>query len=392
MLSLPWIARTGGFAPRLALYYAAYFIGLGVQLPFFPVWLATKGLEPTMIGLVLAAPMLIRVIAVPVMTREADRRDALRAAIIIGSTATCLGYGLIGFADGAFAILAIFSLFALVYTPTMPMVDAYALRGVARYGGAYGSIRLWGSASFIVGSFGAGLLLHAMAPQHLIWLIAGGYGLTAVIALGLAPVSSGAARAESPARGSMLLRNPVFLAAILAASLIQASHALLYAFATIAWEAAGLSSTIIGALSALAVIAEIVLFAVSRRLPFRPTTLMMLGAAGGLLRWLAMATDPPTALLWLLQCLHALSFAATHLGTMAFLNRAAPPGLAATAQGYYAVIGGVSVAVATASSGPLYSAYGHLGYLVMALIAAAGGGLAMYAHRRWNDAERIARA
>ena len=391
-MSFPsWIAWTGGFAPRLALYYAAYFLGLGVQMPFFPVWLAARGLEPTMIGLVLAAPMLIRVIAVPVMTRVADHRDALRAAIIVGSTATCLGYGLIGLADSAIAILVIFSLLALLYTPTMPLVDAYALRGLARYGGAYGPIRLWGSATFILGSFGAGLALHAMAPQHLIWLIAGGYGLTAAVALGLAPVSSTEPRAATSLRAGSLLRNPVFVAVIVAASLIQASHALLYGFATIAWKAAGLDSTTIGALSALAVVAEIVLFAVSRRLPAwcGPTMLLMLGAAGGLLRWIAMAFDPPAGLLWALQCLHALSFAATHLGALGFLNRAAPPGLAATAQGYYAIVTGVSMSLATASSGLLYASYGQLGYGVMALIAAAGGALAIYAHRRWNDPERM---
>jgi PPP family 3-phenylpropionic acid transporter len=391
MSSHLWIARAGGFAPRLALYYAAYFLGLGVQMPFFPVWLAARGLEPTMIGLVLAAPMLIRVIAVPVMTRVADRRDALRAAIVVGSTATCLGYGLIGLADSAVAILVIFSLLALLYTPTMPLVDAYALRGLARYGGAYGPIRLWGSATFILGSFGAGLALHAMAPQHLIWLIAGGYGLTALVAVGLAPVSSAEPRAAASLRAGSLLRNPVFLAVIVAASLIQASHALLYGFATIAWKAAGLDSTTIGALSALAVVAEIVLFAVSRRLPAwcGPTMLLMLGAAGGLLRWIAMAFDPPAGLLPALQCLHALSFAATHLGALGFLNRAAPPGLAATAQGYYAIVTGVSMSLATASSGPLYASYGHLGYGVMALMTAAGGALAIYAHRRWNDPERM---
>jgi len=385
------IARTGGFAPRLALYYAAYFAAVGVQLPFFPVWLAAKGLEPATIGLVLAAPMLIRVISVPVMTRLADRRDALQAAIVMGSAATCLGYGLIGFADGAVAILAIFSLLALLYTPTMALVDAYALRGLARYGGAYGPIRSWGSASFIAGSFGAGLLLHAMPPQHLIWLIAGGYGLTALIALGLAPIASPGPRAQRAEPVGTLLRNPVFLAVIWAASLIQASHALLYGFAAIAWEAAGLGSIAIGALSALAVIAEIALFAVSRRLPAAmsgPTMLILIGAAGGLVRWIAMAADPPAALLPLLQCLHALSFAATHLGAMGFLNRAAPTGLAATAQGHYAIATGVSMSLATAASGPLYAGCGSLGYGVMALIALAGGALALHAHRRWQPEQR----
>ena len=53
-----------------------------------------------------------------------------------------------------------------------------------------------------------------------------------------------------------------------------------------------------------------------------------------------MALDPPRALLPLLQCLHGLSFGATHLGALAFIARAAPAGLAATAQGYLAVAGG----------------------------------------------------
>jgi PPP family 3-phenylpropionic acid transporter len=390
MSSLSWIARTGGFAPRLALYYAAYFIGLGVQLPFYPVWLKAKGLDPAMIGLVLAAPMLIRVVAIPVVTHQADRHDALRVAIVIGSTATALGYGLVGLMDSAIAILAVFSLFALLYTPTMSLVDAYALRGVAQYGGAYGPIRLWGSASFIAGSFGAGLLLRVMAPERLIWLIAGGYALTAIVALGLAPVSSGDSRVANPMRASALLRNPTFLAVIVAASLIQSSHALLYGFSAIAWQAAGIDDTSIGALSALAVIAEIVMFAISRHLPARlarPTVLLMFGAGGGVLRWAVMALEPPALVLPLLQSLHALSFAAVHLGTLGFLNRAAPPGRAATAQGYFAIVTGVLMSATTASSGLLYGALGERGYGVMATIAAIGGALAIFAHRRWRDPE-----
>lgn len=387
MLSPSWIARAGGFAPRLASYYAAYFIGLGVQLPFFPVWLAAKGLEPRTIGLVLALPMFVRVIAVPVMTRAADRHNALRTAIVIGTTATALGYGLTGLMDSATGILLVYGLFALVYTPTMPMVDAYALRGISQYGGAYGSIRLWGSATFILGSFGAGFLLNVLATENLIWLIAGGYALTAVVSFGLAPIATAAPHPAAAMGARALLRDPVFLAVIVSASLIQASHAMLYGFATIAWEAAGIDSTSIGALAAVAVVAEIVMFAVAGRLPawVGPTMLLRLGAAGAVVRWCAMTLDPPAVALPALQCLHALSFAATHLGAMTFLNRAAPPGLAATAQGYYAIVSGVVVAAATASSGVLYGAYGHLGYAVMVAIAGAGGLLAIYAHRHWAE-------
>ena len=34
------------FATRLALFYAAAFVIHGIQLPFFPVWLKARGLDP----------------------------------------------------------------------------------------------------------------------------------------------------------------------------------------------------------------------------------------------------------------------------------------------------------------------------------------------------------
>ena len=94
-----------------------------------------------------------------------------------------------------------------------------------------------------------------------------------------------------------------------------------------------------------------------------------------------MALDPPGALLPLLQCLHALSFGATHLGTLAFIGRAAPAGLAATAQGYLAVSGGVAIAAATGLSGLLYARFGGAAYGAMALIAATGLAAAFALHR-----------
>ena len=68
------------------------------------------------------------------------------------------------------------------------------------------------------------------------------------------------------------------------------------------------------------------LFAFAPRLPksIGPVTLILIGAAGGIVRWIATAFDPPLALLAPLQMLHALSFGATHLGTMMFLSRNAP--------------------------------------------------------------------
>src|ERR671936_2512255 len=84
------------FAWRLAVFYAALFVALGVQVPFLPLWLAAKGLDAGAIGIVLSVPMVVRVAAIPLATRSADRHDALRAAMVIASALALIGYGAMG--------------------------------------------------------------------------------------------------------------------------------------------------------------------------------------------------------------------------------------------------------------------------------------------------------
>ncbi|TMK02257.1 MAG: MFS transporter [Alphaproteobacteria bacterium] len=370
------------FALRLAIFYAALFAALGVQVPFLPLWLAAKGLDASTIGMVLSVPMLMRLLAIPLATRIADRHDALRAIIAIASALAMLGYGAMGLAQGALAVITAFALASIFYTPLMPLADAYALRGLGALGRAYGPVRLWGSAAFIVGSFAGGLVLDVVPARDLIWLVAAALVMTASAACTLSPLAPRETSTAKPLRSARdLLRDPALLAAMAAASLIQASHAIYYGFSTLDWAAAGLDGSAIGALWALGVVAEIVLFAMSGRLPVAPTTLILFGAAGAAVRWGAMAFDPPAVLLAPLQCLHGLSFGATHLGALGFIARTAPAEASATAQGYLAVALGLAMAAAMGVSGVLYARWGSFAYVTMALLAAAGGVLALAARR-----------
>jgi PPP family 3-phenylpropionic acid transporter len=373
-----------GFAPRLAALYAAMFVMLGIQLPFFPVWLKAKGLDAQTIGVVLAIPMVVRVFAIPFAARAADRYDALRAAIIATSCASVAGYALTGMAMGATAILVTFSFASLVFAPVMPLTETYALRGLAARGRAYGPVRLWGSAAFIAGSFAAGFASDALPARDLVWLIVAALLINAVAAFALAPLTPPATPAPEAAQTRRsLLRDPVFIAVLAAASLIQASHAVYYGFSALEWRAAGLDGTTIAALWALGVVAEIVLFALSGRLPLPLTSLVliMLGAGGAVVRWTAMAFDPPVALLPWLQLLHGLSFGTTFFGSLNFVARRAPHGQGATAQGYLAVASGAVMAAAMGISGVLYAAFGSLAYATMVLVAVAGGVCAFVAYQ-----------
>jgi PPP family 3-phenylpropionic acid transporter len=373
-----------GFAPRLAALYAGIFVMSGIQLPFFPVWLKAKGLDPQMIGIVLAAPIVARLIAVPLVARTADRRDAVRAAIIVTSFLGVAGYVLVGLAEGARAILIAYALASLAFTPVMPLAETYALKGLGQRRRAYGPVRLWGSAAFILGTFVAGFATDTIPARDLIWLVATASLLSALAALTLAPLSAAAPPDSEPAQPRRpLLRDPAFVAVLAAASLIQASHAVYYGFSALQWRGAGLDGTAIAALWGLGVIAEILLFAISGRLPpfFQPTVLIMIGSAGGALRWAAMALDPSASVLPWLQLLHAASFGATHLGALGFVARHAPAGQGATAQGYLAIAVGVTTAAATGLSGWLYGSFGSRAYLAMALAAVAGGACGQIAQR-----------
>ncbi len=81
----------------------------------------------------------------------------------------------------------------------VPLTDAYALRGVARYGLNYGPLRLWGSAAFVVGALVCGLLVDVIAARHLIWVIAATAGLGALVSLGLRPLDNPKAAAGDAA-------------------------------------------------------------------------------------------------------------------------------------------------------------------------------------------------
>jgi MFS transporter, PPP family, 3-phenylpropionic acid transporter len=377
-------ARDAGFATRLAWLYAMLFVMGGIQLPFFPVWLKAKGLDPQMIGLVLAAPIIARIVTLPFVTHVADRYDAVRAAIVASCILTAAGYVLVGISDGALAILLTVAFASIASTPVMPLTETYALRGLAARGRAYGPVRLWGSLAFVLGTFAAGFAADLMPARHLIWLIVATGAAASVTALMLAPLSTGAPSASAGAAPpKSLLRDPAFIAVMAAASLIQASHAVFYGFSAVAWRSAGLDGATIAALWGLGVIAEIVLFAYSARLPafFQPSVMLMMGAAAGVLRWAVMAFDPPVMALPALQLLHGLTFGATHLGALLFVARHAPQGQAARAQGYLAVAIGVAMAGAMGLSGVLFAAFGQMAYAAMALAAVAGGACAGVAYR-----------
>src|ERR1700720_685496 len=175
------------FASRLALFYGAVFALIGSHLPFFPVWLKAVGIDASWIGVITAVPAVTRFTVLPFVTSLAERRASLRSAMIVTAFMTALGFAAVGTQQQPLLVFLAFIATACMWTPIVPLTDAYALRGVARYGLKYGPLRLWGSAAFVVGALACGLLVDVIAARYLIWVIAALAALGAAVSLGLKP-------------------------------------------------------------------------------------------------------------------------------------------------------------------------------------------------------------
>jgi PPP family 3-phenylpropionic acid transporter len=174
---------------------------------------------------------------------------------------------------------------------------------------------------------------------------------------------------------------------LLAASLVQASHALYYSFGSLHWRAQGIPDGAIGALWSVGVVAEVALFAVSGRVIAHSgaARLLMLAGLAATLRWAFMAIDPPLLATALLQTLHAMSFGAAHIAAIHFMTHAVPSDRAATAQGLYAaIVAGLVLGLVTIACGPLYRSLAGEAYAVMALLAIMGAGAAFMLMQRWR--------
>lgn len=372
------------FAVSLALFYSAFFAVLGTHMPFFPVWLKAIGIDAAWIGLINALPAITRFTSLPQITALAEKRHAIRAGIMISVLTTAIGFTAVGLQQQPLALLLIYALTCMMWTPTMPLTDAYALRGVARYGLDYGPLRLWGSAAFAAGSLACGYLVDSIAPRDLIWVIVAWAVVAVLASLLLQPLDDLRRRTTETHAGKALLRDAGFWAVIASAALIQSSHVAFYTFSAINWQAHGLGGVTIAGLWTLGVMAEIVVFALSPRFSLHPSTLMAIGGLSAVVRWLVTASEPPLALLAIAQLGHGLSFGMTILGTMTLLVQRVPSHQIARGQGYYAASNGLLGAVTSIASGAIHARMGDGLYYVMAAMAAAGALVIWSARHRLN--------
>jgi PPP family 3-phenylpropionic acid transporter len=378
---------------RLGLFYGAIFIGTGVSSPYLPVWFAHHGLSGSQIGLILSLPMVARAFTAPLLAVWADSFKLRRTALLILSILVTGLYALMALPLGFAWWTVVWFAASSMYTTLSPLADVITLRRARADGFNFGWPRGMGSAAFIVGNVGMGAILTRGSPELvLVWMVAAS-AATALAARFLLPPDPVheeghvAALADRMAGLSGLLRDPVFMTAVVSAGLIQSAHAFYYGFSTLAWKRQGIAEDVTGVLWATGVAAEIgfLWFLEPWRRRIGPRNLLMLGGAAAVARWSALAFSPPLWALFPLQTLHALSYAATFIASLLLVEQLSTPRNASAAQALNSALsGGVLFGVATAASGQLFDGFGARGYLLMAAMSAAGllGAFRLYGMKR----------
>jgi PPP family 3-phenylpropionic acid transporter len=383
-------------AVRLGLCYSAIFVGTGAMAPYMPVWFAERGLSGAQIGLILALPMLARVVTAPALAVWADSFALRRTPLILLGLATAAGYALMAAPFGFPWWLAVWLVAASAFATLPPLTDVVALARARTEGFNYGWPRGIGSASFIVANIAAGSLLVATSSDSVLaWIVVAALASAAAAAVLLPadPVMEHGGVAELRERLAglgLLLKDRLFLLAVVSVGLIQSAHAFYYSFSALAWKAQGIPENLTGVLWGVGVAVEIVFmwFLEPWRRRIGPRRLLVIGGLAALVRWTAYAFAPPLWLLFPLQALHALSYAATFLASLQLVERLSTPMNVTAAQTINSAFsGGLLAGLATLASGPLFDRFGAVGYLLMTAMSLAGvlGALRLYGARRLDD-------
>ncbi len=373
-------------AKRLGGFYFAYYAAIGVLVPYLGLYLQARGLSAAEMGLAFGLLALTRIVSPYFWGAVADARG--RMPVVLGTLGGALACFLaLPWMPSTGWMLTMIVLYGLLVNGTMAQFEVvtFAHLGAAHQG--YTRIRLWGSVGFLVLVLALGPVLDLTGVLSLPYWIAGLFVGAWLVARRIPepplPPKNGMGD------GSALRRAlyPSVLALLVTSLLAQLSFGPYYGFYSVYLQDHGYSKTLIGALWALGVVAEVALFWwVPRHLPrLSLAKLLVLSQVASAVRWVA--TPYLVGSAWAtaaVQLLHALSFGVYHLAAVNLIQRYFPASQQGRGQAIYIGMSyGVGGAIGGWGAGQLWA---EINPDAVWLIAAAAAALAaVIAHLKVQD-------
>jgi PPP family 3-phenylpropionic acid transporter len=363
---------------RLAAFYLFYFATLGALVPYFGLYLKSVGFSAAEIGSLMAIVMISRIVAPLAWGWLADHRESRMSVVRLASFLAAAAFGGV-MVDSDFAWLAFTLLvFSFFWHASLPVLEVFTLTHVGERAGEYGKVRLWGSLGFIAAVYALGVVIDARGPW---WVLPAILALSSGIWLSSLSLPDARMRGEVEHAGPFLkaVARPEVFGFLLASFLMQVGHGPYYTFYSIYLEAHGYSKTLIGGLWAFAVVCEIGVFVLMRRVLARYAlrSVLLASFATAALRWLLIGFFPESlAALIVAQALHAATFGSFHAAGIQMVHRFFVGRHRHRGQAVYGAFSfGIGGAVGSYYSGLVWEPFGATFAFVIAAACAAGAWL-----------------
>lgn len=358
---------------KFSLVYFSIFIVIGINAPFFPLWLSSKGFTERYIAIILATSVLTKLLANPFFAGLGDKYGNRKIPMLYLSFISTI----ILFSLNIFNSLYLIAFMAItswaLFAPLMPLTESLTTTAIKKYNFDYGNTRLWGSVSFIIIAFFGGIIIEKYGLKYVPILMTIGALFLFLSIIIMPTIPSLPARKKFSTYA--LLKNRNFFPFLLACGAIQSSHGIYYGFSTIYWKSIGLSETVIGALWAEGVVFEIILLAYFYKFKnyTSPKIFIIIAGVMAILRWTLMAYADTILFIALIQILHAFTFGLTHLAAINFISEVMPVRAQAKSQALYSAISmGAFLAVSISVSGDLYRIFYDKSFLFSSFLAFSG--------------------
>ncbi len=362
----PWI---------IASQYFLYFGGMGVFLPYFNLYCYHIGFSGAQIG-VLSALKSISTVVVPLFISVIADRSNLRRPIYILCTFASAGTWVFFLLTRNFSWMFFITLvYGIFYAPIISFLEALTIDTLGGDKQSYGTVRAWGSVSFILTVVFLGKLIDRFSINIILISMLIVSALQAVNALSLPRPETVKKMTTSPGPAFFLQRK--ILIFLFCSFLMLASHGAYYGFFSIHLENLGYSNAFIGMTWALASIAEIGAMVKSRAIfnRYSMESVLIGSFAVAAARWLLLARATTPAAIILTQTLHAVTYGTFHMACILYIDQNSPPEGKNMGQAVNNGVGyGLGLMAGFFLSGFLYERIGTPSlFLISALIALTGG-------------------
>jgi MFS transporter, PPP family, 3-phenylpropionic acid transporter len=342
-------------------YYFIYFFAGAVTQPFLSLYLNSKGMDGTKIGLLLAAGSGAGMIAQPMLGFLNDRaRDARRLLTLsaIISPIVFAGYLL----SRQFWVLLVVSIAFAISQATAPIMDAMAVQEGSRSNFEYGQVRLWGALSYALGTMVAGYVYNRTGIQ-LSFLVYGFFAIAIIMTIRHLPKSSDLSiPRENIWRGIWNVARDARLICFIGISFIlSTSISINSTYLPLYYRDLHYPMSSVGLNFTVAALVEVPLFYLSGKLMIRFGYLPVI-AVGSLmytLKYAIMALAPGVVVVIAIQVLDGIAYALYWSAGVQLVSDLAPARRVATAQTLYgAIASSFSNIVGTSVGGVLLDSIG----------------------------------